>query len=153
MVAQPIMIAASTNIVQPQLMSSEANAGLNWQMALFVLEIKNVFISFVPGVFVPLVTRMHIVHLVNFVATNMCLLLKMFVPDIVTKFVFSVRHAVVLVKLVGGDLRANNIIIQKFSDNLFYMYIRYTFSSNHFFCFWTSDFRLITSVYNSVQTL
>ena len=142
MVAQPIMIAASTNIVQPQLMSSEANAGLNWQMALFVLEIKNVFISFVPGVFVPLVTRMHIVHLVNFVATNMCLLLKMFVPDIVTKFVFSVRHAVVLVKLVGGDLRANNIIViknQKFSDNLFYMYIRYTFSSNHFFCFWTSD--------------
>ena len=135
MVAQPIMIAASTNIVQPQLMSSEANAGLNWQMALFVLEIKNVFISFVPGVFVPLVTRMHIVHLVNFVATNMCLLLKMFVPDIVTKFVFSVRHAVVLVKLVGGDLRANNIIVikKKFSDNLFYMYIRYTFSSNHFF--------------------
>ena len=113
MVAQPIMIAASTNIVQPQLMSSEANAGLNWQMALFVLEIKNVFISFVPGVFVPLVTRMHIVHLVNFVATNMCLLLKMFVPDIVTKFVFSVRHAVVLVKLVGGDLRVNNIIAIK----------------------------------------
>ena len=111
MVAQPIMIADSTNIVQPQLMSSEANVGLNWQMALFVLEIKNVFISFVPGVFVPLVTRMHIVHLVNFVATNMCLLLKMFVPDIVTKFVFSVRHAVVLVKLVGGDLRANNMIV------------------------------------------
>ena len=156
MVAQPIMIAASTNIVQPQLMSSEANAGLNSQMALFVLEIKNVFISFVPGVFVPLVTRMHIVHLVNFVATNMCLLLKMFVPDIVTKFVFSVQHAVVLVKLVGGDLRANNIILikkQKFNDNLFYMYIRYTFSSNHFFCFWTSDFGPITSVYNSVQTL
>ena len=108
MVAQPIMIADSTNIVQPQLMSSEANVGLNWQMALFVLEIKNVFISFVPGVFVPLVTRMHIVHLVNFVATNMCLLLKMFVPDIVTKFVSSVRHAEVLVKLVGGDLHANN---------------------------------------------
>ena len=113
MVAQQIMIAASTNIVQPQLMSSEANAGLNSQMALFVLEIKNVFISFVPGVFVPLVTRMHIVHLVNFVATNMCLLLKMFVPDIVTKFVFSVQHAVVLAKIVGGDLRANNIIVIK----------------------------------------
>ena len=108
MVAQPIMIAASTNIVQPQLMSSEANAGLNWQMALFVLEIKNVFISFVPGVFVHLVTRMRIVQLVNFVATNMCLLLKMFVLDIVTKFVSSVRHAEVLVKLVGGDLHANN---------------------------------------------
>ena len=150
------MIVVSTNIVQPRLMSSKANAGLNYQMALYVLETKNVFISFVPGVFVHLVTRMRIVQLVNFVATNMCLLLKMFVLDIVTKFVFSVRHAVVLVKLVGGDLRANNIIViknQKFSDNLFYMYIRYTFSSNHFFCFWTSDFRPITSVYNSVQTL
>ena len=102
------MIVVSTNIVQPRLMSSKANAGLNYQMALYVLETKNVFISFVPGVFVHLVTRMRIVQLVNFVATNMCLLLKMFVLDIVTKFVSSVRHAEVLVKLVGGDLHANN---------------------------------------------
>ena len=81
-------------------------------MALYVLEIKNVYISFVPGVFAHLVTRMRTVQMVNFVATNMCLLLKMFVLDIVTKFVSSVRHAEVLAKLVGGDLHANKSFAQ-----------------------------------------